>query len=143
MRRWRFAILACTMAAACTAAMGPGERREPGIIDIYPDGSGSGVLQLPEEIRAGVGFQATVTTFGSSSCNRADGAGVSQSGRVAEIVPYDLQASGGTDCTADLHAFPRTVTLRFATPGDAVVRVRGRSLYRPEAVVEQHVTVRL
>jgi len=58
------------------------------------------------------------------------------------ITPYDLRAAAGSACTQDLRNFPRTVSLRFAALGDAMVRVRGRSVYGGEAVFEQHVTVR-
>jgi hypothetical protein len=137
-----FAILLCGVAAACsnapTAARGD---RQPGVIGIYRDQPTTGVLQLPATIHAGESFQAVVTTFGSSSCTQADGAEVSQSFSSAEITPYDLEAPAGTACTDDLHAFPRTVELRFATSGRGLIRVRGRSLYGGEAVVEQQVTV--
>lgn len=142
-RGWSFAILICGVAAACSAdPADPQDSREPGIIEIHASGATGGVLQLPETIHAGETFQATVTTFGSSSCTRADGADVQQSASLAEITPYDLWASENVDCTDDLRALPRSVSLRFDAPGDAVIRIRGRSLFRPEAVIEQHVTVR-
>jgi len=142
-RGWSFAVLACGVMAACSAdPADPKDSREPGIIEIYTSGPTSGVLQLPGTIRAGETFQATVITYGSSSCTHADGADVQQSASLAEITPYDLWASAYAVCTEDLHSFPRSVSLRFDAPGDAVIRVRGRSLFRTEAVIEQHVTVR-
>ena len=53
-------------------------------------------------------FEVTVTTLGSSSCTREDGATVSQSGNLAIITPFDRVAPDGTGCTRDLRGFPRT-----------------------------------
>jgi hypothetical protein len=134
-------ILLCG-AAACSNTAEPVADRQPGIIDVYRDRSTPGVLQLPATIRAGETFLATVTTFGSSSCTQADGADVSQGFTAVEITPFDLQASEGTACTDDLHAFPRTVSLRFPSPGPALIRVRGRSLFSADVVeFEQQVNV--
>lgn len=96
------------------------------------DGGTPPPITLPATVKRGVSFDATVTTYGSSSCTRADGAEVQVRGLIAEVTPYDLTNRRGI-CTADLRAFPRTVSLRFDEAGEATVRVNGRSGARHEA----------
>ena len=128
---------------ACSILTGPERRRVIGVID--PE-SGLVSLRAPDTAAARTPFEVTVTTYGSSTCTRADGAEVSVTGVIAEIVPYDFERVEGT-CTADLAPFPRDVALRFDTAGEAVVRVRGRRpSYEPGgdslATVEALVVVR-
>jgi len=85
-------------------------------------------IQLPEVIRRGVSFSATVFTFGSGSCTRADGAEVLATGQGVDITPYDLRATGNVNCTDDLAVHSRVVTLRLDTAGEAVIRITGRTL---------------
>ena len=114
-------------------------------------GSG-GTLLVEEAVQARVPFKVTVTTRGSRSCTRPSGAEVQYRGEpdgpVAEVTPYDEYREGeGVVCTADLNPFPRTVTHRFEAPGNASVRVRGRSTDEhrgpdPEIItVERRITV--
>ena len=126
---------ACLALASCGSITGA----ERGIGTILTDdqAGGLGTLVVPDTVAAGVSFTARVTTFGSSSCTQPDGATVRVAGAVAEITPYDRRATGGV-CTADIHPFPRDVQLRFASPGPAVVRVRGSH----SAMVERTVIVR-
>jgi hypothetical protein len=126
------------LAAACSGLADPGSRRVPGLIDT--GGGDDRALAVPDTVAAGAPF--TVTTFGSSSCTRPDGAELEVRGLVAEVVPYDRDATGAQVCTDDLRAYPRAVTVRFAGPGQAVVRVRGRDLRGRPAVVEASVVVR-
>ncbi|HEU0076169.1 MAG TPA: hypothetical protein VFQ76_00890 [Longimicrobiaceae bacterium] len=131
------------LAAACSGASDPDSRRVVGVIALdagAPDPPGA--LAAPDTVAAGAPFTVTVTTRGSSSCTRADGAELELRGLLAEIVPYDRDGTRLRACTDDLHAFPRDVTVRFAAPGRAVVRVRGRDLRGGPAVVEAGVVVR-
>lgn len=112
--------------AACHSAGEPEWRREVGRVE--PALSSSPALLPPMTVRAGVPFDVTVTTVGSSSCTRPDGVSVQVMGPVAELVPYDLELSAAAACTDDLRPFPRTVRVRFDVAGEAVVRLRARSL---------------
>jgi hypothetical protein len=87
-------------------------------------------LITPDTVRARADFDVVVRTFGSSSCVRADGAHVRASDRFAEITPLDSYLVGpeGLLCSADLAEHPRRISLRFVSPGEAVVQVRGRRL---------------
>ena len=86
------------------------------------------VLVLPDTVQVDRAFGAVVTTFGSSTCTRPNGATVTVTGHTAEIVPYDSVPAPDSQmvCTDDLRAFPRTVTLRFRASGVWTVRVIGR-----------------
>ena len=117
------ALAGVALLAGCSSVIDPGWEREVGMTG---DGGTPPPISLPASVKRGVAFDATVTTYGSSSCTRADGAEASVRGLVAEVTPYDLVNRGGI-CTADLRGFPRTVTLRFDEAGEATVRVNGRS----------------
>lgn len=127
--------------AACSSPFGPSWKRVIGTIEVGGQHSPS-PIHLPSEIRSGVSFSATVVTYGSSTCTRADGADVQVTGLTAEITPYDLRRTGKAVCTDDLAPHPREVRLRFNTPGEALIRVRGRSIAVDEpAVYDTTVTV--
>lgn len=109
--------------AGCPAILGSDWVRRVG--NIVAGGPGTPPITLPATAQRGVPFTATVTTHGSSSCTRADGAEVSmQSASTVQVTPYDLVNVAGV-CTADLHPFPREVTLRFDQAGEATIRVHG------------------
>ena len=132
-------VLALILAAACSRPTESEWRRDMGTIGIYQFNSTPGVLVTPDTVRMGQSFQATVTTFGSSSCTRPDESEVIPMGALVEIIPFDLRL-GGT-CTDDLQRFPRQVTVMLPFPGRGVVRVRGRSLFGGTEVTERAVVV--
>ena len=164
--RWRYSnsalsclagvvpVLALITLAGCELLTGPsGEwNRRIGVIIPGSPEPWNYVLAAPAAVQARVPFEVSVTTRGSRSCTRPSGADVQYreepGGPVAEITPYDEYREGeGVVCTADLHGFARTVTLRFEAPGNATVRVRGRSTKEhrgldPEIItVERRITV--
>lgn len=83
-------------------------------------------LVAPDAVTRGAPFQITVSSFGSSSCTRADGYDVTSSPTAFEVRLYDQEAPSGTACTADLRSFPRTLTVQFDQAGTAEIRVIGR-----------------
>ena len=121
-------IAAAALAAALAACTGspvgddPGERRV-GILRLYRTDPPS-ALVAPDTVRAGVDFQVGATTLGGG-CERAGETEVQVSGGVAVVTPYDYTARAGA-CHDILLYLPHAATLRFSTPGEAVVRVRGR-----------------
>lgn len=118
-------VLAALLVCACSTFTGPpGWSRVIGTVN--PALSSQQMVNLPTEARVNVPFTVTVTTLGSSSCTRADGADVVVSGRTATITPYDRVAPPDTPCTRDLRGFPHQVQLRFATAGEARINVIGR-----------------
>ena len=108
----------------CTLLTGP----EWLLVRGYIDPELGEVLVLPDTVQVDRAFGAVVTTFGSSTCTRPNGATVTVNGHTAEIVPYDSVPAPDRNlvCTADLRAFPRTVTLRFRASGVWTVRLLGR-----------------
>ena len=102
---------------------------------LRPELSSIQMLEMPANATAGVSFEITVTTVGSSSCTRADGASVAVSGLVADVTPWDLVAPVGAVCTDDLAPFPRRVTLRFSGAGTATIRLHGRGGLTYEAAL--------
>lgn len=128
--------------AGCSSTTDPNPDRERviGIIGIYQGKTTPGVLLVPDTVALGSTFKVTITTYGSSSCTRPNGAEVIIKDGVAEIIPYDYKITSGF-CTADLRAFPRDVQLRFGARGEALVRVQGRSVYGGIETVERRIVV--
>ena len=124
----------------------PGERRVAGIIDFFDSGTDD-VITAPNRVRAGEDFQVTITTFGGG-CERAGGADVSMAANTATVSVYDFSTAGpDVACTLELKRMPRSVTLRFPTPGEALIRVQGVRVGQATppagipAVLEQRLTV--
>ena len=132
------ALLLLASAFACRSPFEQGPRRLVGFID--NGGLSIDPLILPDTVKAGALFTATVSTFGSS-CFRADGADVRTTAALADITPYDLGPPPGSVCTADFGAHPRPVTLSFATPGSDLIRLHGRG-FTGDVTVQRSVTVR-
>ena len=127
----RAAALSVALGAAAAAALGacggPTAADAPRVVGVIGvDRGPPPAPALPDTVRAGVAFTVQVTTYGSGSCTRPDGATVQVAGLAAEVTPYDrdpVQAA----CTRDLRAYPRPAAVRFDAAGPAVVRVRGRA----------------
>jgi hypothetical protein len=83
-------------------------------------------LIAPDVVTRGTPFQLTASSFGSSSCTRADGYDITSAQTSFEVRLYDLEAPSTSACTADFRSFPRTLTVQFDQPGTAVIRVTGR-----------------
>ncbi|HEU4699809.1 MAG TPA: hypothetical protein VFS40_11560 [Gemmatimonadales bacterium] len=130
-QQWRRSSLLAGAAAVIvgTGACGlvePDTRRVVGLIAAGGP-AGAAVIEGPDTLRVGQGASFTINTFGSSSCTQPDGAAVAVTGLVAEVTPYDRVPRGDTYCTADIGARPHPVTLTFAQPGTAIIRVLGES----------------
>ncbi|HEV2736033.1 MAG TPA: hypothetical protein VGV85_14395 [Longimicrobiaceae bacterium] len=124
-RRLAAAGALAVVLAACTAlpsGQEPEERRV-GIIRLYQTDP-PGVLVVPDTVRAGVDFQVAATTLGGG-CERAGETEVAVSGGLATLTPYDYTRRAEA-CADILRHLPHTATLRFASPGQAVVLLQGR-----------------
>ena len=162
-------LAALPLLAACDDPTGAAGRREIGIVEWISGAqanlSSSGatlsmsssldgaearaVISAPDEVQAGVPFEATITTIGPSMCWRADGAETQVSGSLAVVTPHDFSPeSEDFGCGDALINLPRTVKITFAAPGEAVLRVNGRKVVggntaaASSATVEKQILVR-
>jgi len=123
-------LLALTTMVACSTPADPDDwQRVVGWAN--PLMSSVQAIELPSQVVANQPFDVTIRTLGSSSCTRADGARASIDQNVAVVTAYDRVAPPNTGCTRDLRAFPRTVSVTFASPGVATIRLNTRT---PEGV---------
>ena len=138
----RVSILALTfLLLGCTSGTAPEDGWQRVVGHVNPALSSIQAISFPAHVQVNVPFQVTVTTVGSSSCTRADGASVSQSDNLAIIIPYDRVAPDGTGCTRDLRGFPRTVIVRFTSAGVARIRVPTRNWQGASDTIEFSLTV--
>lgn len=119
------ALLGAAALAACAGSpFEPGEERRVGIVMLYRT-EPERPLAAPDTVRAGADFQVTVTTLGGG-CERKGETESEVRGAVATVTPYDYTDAAAQVCTDILKLFPHTATLRFAAPGEALLRVHGR-----------------
>jgi hypothetical protein len=124
-RRLHAAGALAVAVAACTGLPGAQEpdERNVGIIRLYQTDPPA-ALVVPDTVRAGVDFQVAATTL-VGGCERAGETEVEVRDRLATVTPYDYTARTAS-CTDILRFLPHAATLRFASPGEAVVRLQGR-----------------
>ena len=134
---------ACLALAACDAyAFAWDSSSGVLVIGFVNGGTSIGlVVEAPDTVTAGVAFDVTVNTFGSSSCVRAERLDVEVLGRVARLTPYDRIAPPNSVCTPDLSAHPHTAPVTFPSPGAATLEVLGRTA-AGDTVVRRAVVVR-
>jgi hypothetical protein len=138
-------------AAACTVSSGPEAETVRGILGVgppdsemtreptpdptpspstVPDGPADateGSLEVPDTVRVGESFTATVRTVGRNGCWSSAGEDVSVDGLSATIVPFDSTGQReDVACTMALTSLLHEVGLSFGEAGEAVVRVEGR-----------------
>jgi hypothetical protein len=81
----QFVVVVAVLAGAAGCGLfEPDSRRRVGLIDA---GFGVPTIEAPDSVRAGVGFSATVNTFGSQSCYTADGVRLTLAATEARVVP--------------------------------------------------------
>jgi hypothetical protein len=124
-RRLAAAGTLAVVLAGCTASPTGREpdERNLGIIRLYQTDP-PGALVVPDTVRAGEDFRVAATTLGGG-CERAGETEVAVSGGLATVTPYDYTQRTAS-CADILRFLPHEATLRFASPGRAVVRLRGR-----------------
>lgn len=118
------ALLAAALAGCVNAPLEPDEERRVGVVLLYRT---ERPLVAPDTVRAGTDFTVTVSTLGGG-CERQGETEAEVRGAVATVTPYDYTDVAAQVCTEELKLFPHTAVLRFATPGEALLRVRGRRI---------------
>lgn len=139
-RTFAFVLALIPALAGCETATEPRGQRVVGILEWHSaaQGSASSSLQMadsdaavitaPDTVDAGVPFEATITTIGSNGCWREAGAEIELNGNLAVVVPHDYTSEDQAGCTQALVQLPRSVEIRFAQPGEATLRVKGRKV---------------
>ena len=114
--------------AACASVTGCGileadSRRVIGLISADPV---TATIQAPDTVRLGVTFNATVNSFGSSSCTSPDGVELTLGPAEARVIPYDRILVGkDVACTPDMAPIPHPVALKFTEAGAATIVADG------------------
>ncbi len=116
-------LAALALAAACSGSTDPDEGvREPSVVEFYDSAP---EITLPATVRAGETFTVGVMTW-AAGCSRPDGTDTSVSGATADVRPYDFRFTGAQISCPDISRnYLHETTVRFATPGQATVRVHG------------------
>lgn len=84
-------------------------------------------ITVPNTVEAGSDFQISVITYGNG-CVTAGDLGVVSTENRADVFVYDFTTADrpGVACTMIFKRLTHTATLRFTTPGAAVIRFWGR-----------------
>ncbi|HEX8691123.1 MAG TPA: hypothetical protein VF746_01680 [Longimicrobium sp.] len=134
------AVLLALAGAGCSALLfADEEERVIATISHYGDGVKA---EIPDVATRGVAFDVTVTSYGGGCVLEGD-TEVEVQGSTAVVTPYDveLRPRNGA-CTDDLRFYRHAARVRFDTPGQATVTVRG--VRKPEGdvvTVQKTVTV--
>lgn len=116
-------LFACALImVGCSNVSDPKPTRDIGFI--APDLEGT-VILAPDTVLAGQSFQATINTFGSSSCTIPDGVDLFLADNAAIITPYDRGPGRDVPCTGDWAPRPHPVELHFTVLGQAEIQVVG------------------
>lgn len=97
-------------------------------------------VEIPDAVTRGVAFDVAVTSYGGGCVSQGD-TEVEVQGSSAVVTPYDIELRPRNGaCTDDLRLYRHVAQVRFDTPGQAVVTVRG--FRKPEGnVITVHKTV--
>lgn len=140
-----FWMIPVAIVSACSLLADPQGRRVVGIVGGSPPDGSSQVITAPDTIQAGIPFTATITTFAPYNCWRAAGADIDLRGNLAVVIPYDFDPRSDDFHCPDMEGVvPRPVEIRFAEPGEATLRVRGREAQNSNILinVEKRIFVR-
>ena len=120
------------------------EKRVPGTIEFETATGKESNLLAPAVVQVGKDFKVTIYTYGGG-CESIGNEEVTVSENTATVKVYDFTTatSSSSVCTLQLKLFPHTVTLRFAKPGEAIIKIVGRrggniSIWRRGSFVREH-----
>ena len=139
MRYSRFLAFGAPMMAAAMACHSPAGPFTVSLGLIDP-GAGLGAMSLvvPATAIVGVPVPVQASTWGSS-CSQPDRTVIQVTGLLADITLYDRTPSSG-ECTRDLRGIARNLSVTFSVPGQATVKLHGRS-FTDTTTVSATVTV--
>ena len=129
---YRRAILIAATAfgiVGCSDSTGPGSTPDPPTdwrsIGVIQPGFPVKVILAPDTVAVNARFDATVNSFGSSSCTIPAGVDLILTENSAVITPYDRGPGGQGLCTGDIAPRPHPVELQFTVAGVATIEVIG------------------
>jgi hypothetical protein len=155
-RRFMFVAGMLVVGAACDSATAPASSDHVvGILEWHAGSGGSALAGIaepaetrvvaPDTVDAGTPFDISVRTIGRSGCWSQAGAESAVTGMLATVTPYDRVTTSidgePAFCTGALVDLERTVSIAFASPGTATLRVNGRIVMDGELDGTQPVTV--
>ncbi len=133
------AVFALAMIGPCSEPTEPGWTRVLGLI--VDDSQGMSSLVLPAQADRGTPVTIVVSSWGSSSCTRADGYDLTVRPERVEIHIFDRIAPPHTACTEDFGNFPRSITLNFPQPGNIEVKLVGRGFDGQPKVIAKTILI--
>lgn len=140
-------LLSASPTESPTSASVSKEARVLGIIDFNSESQN--VITAPQTVKAGKDFEVRISTQGGG-CEREGDTSVILLENAASIIVFDFTTATqpGVVCTMILKRLSHTATLRFANPGEVLIRVWGRRIAAdtpPDGVpliVERKITVK-
>src|SRR5262245_25219481 len=119
-------------------------KRIPGTIEFETATGKESKLLAPALAQAGRDFKVTIYTYGGGSESQGDEeVTVSENTATVKVYDFTTATSSSSLCTLQLKLFPHTVTLRFAKPGEAIIKVVGQrevnnSIWRRRSFIREH-----
>jgi hypothetical protein len=98
------------------------KNRIPGTIEIETATGEKSNLLAPAVAQAGRDFKVTIYTYGGGCESQGD----SENTAIVKVYDFTTATSLSSVCTMQLKLFPHTVTLRFAKPGEAIIKIVGQ-----------------
>jgi len=149
MRRIHQRLLVMISAVACLLlffgyCQARKERRVPSTIEYETTTGKQSKLLAPAVAQVSKDFKVTIYTYGGG-CESQGDEEVTVSENTATVKVYDFTTATSlfSVCTMQLKHFPHIVTLRFAKPGEAIIKIVGQrkvndSIWRRRSFVREH-----
>lgn len=116
-------MVAVASLAGCSGPIDPTDGKRLGVISFYSDPI---VVQAPDTVQAGTGFDVQVRTYGNG-CISEDGTDVHVAASVVEVRPFDIH-SGAAVCNDILNMFDHRTTVTLAESGSFEIRFIGMAM---------------
>lgn len=116
-------VVAVSALAGCSGPLAPVDGKHLGVISFHSDPI---VVQAPDTVRAGSGFDVGVRTYGNG-CTSQDGTRVRVEGSVVEVRPFDVH-SGAAVCDDILKMFDHRTSWTLGESGSFEIRFIGMAM---------------
>ena len=118
--------------------------RIPGVIECETATGKLSHLVAPTVVQADKDFKITFHTYGGGSKSKGgEEVYITENNATVEVYDFTTATSLSSVCTMQLKLFPHTVTLRFAKPGEAIIKIVGQrevnsGIWRRRSFVREH-----